>query len=110
MRLTKENAQEIAQKMSDELNGTVLSITADFRIDFRLDENGLSNDGWLNDSTRQGLPVKVLDSQIMWSTGHYAYSASFDPEATIEFPAPGIVSILQRAPGGERIFWTFIRK
>jgi len=94
--------------MSAELNGPVLSVTADFRIDSRVDENGLDADGWRGDAKNQELPVKVLDAQILWSTGHYSYSASFDPETQIDFPLPGMVCISQRAYSGERIFWNFI--
>ena len=109
MYLSKQNAQEIAEKMSKTLDGEVLTITSDFRIDYRKDKDGLNADGWIGEIKDQELPVKVTDIQLMWSTGHHSYSIPYVDNAQVEFINDNIVAILQRAASGERIFWTFIR-
>ena len=112
MKLTKSNAQEIATKMSKELDGAVLFVGMHPlypKVEHRLDKNGLNNAGWLEECAKQECLVKVTDIQIMWSTGHYSYSVSFHEENDICFPYPGIVSIATKAPSGNLIFWTFIR-
>jgi hypothetical protein len=112
MKVTKENAIEIAQKMSEELDGGVLSICthpADYKVEHRYDENGLDKKGWLGDAAKQTLPVKTSDIQLLWSTGHYSYSLPYSEDHDIVFPRPGVVSILQKAMSGATINWTFIK-
>ena len=111
MQLTKENAHELAKRMSKELDGAILAITvtADYDMESRLDKNGLDNTGWTNEPAKQKQPVKVADTGLMWDTGYYNYFADFE-KTQIEFPAPGVVIIQQYTYRGERVFWVFIKQ
>jgi len=111
MRLTKENAAEIAARMSAALTGGVRSITKinDEKQKTRFDENGLDKKGWCGDAAKQELPVKIFDGVtllLLWSTAGYSYSVGTD--AAIEFVGENEVIFKHFSASGNFLVWQFI--
>lgn len=103
------NAHMLAERMSNELQGEVTTVSKVHSVDVRRDENGLDNTDWRGESAKQPLPVKVTDVSLMWTTGNYVFTIGFDEvNSYICFPAKNVVVVSQYSPAGNLVLWTFV--
>lgn len=107
MLLTKENAKEIAKRMSSEMDGELVIVSVDFKMDIRTGRLNNGPQDWKGESAKDPLPVKTTNIQLMWSCGGWVHMAPYG-EAHIEFPAPGVVGVEVLADSGQKCYWVFV--